>query len=118
MPIWKDIPGFEGRYQINDAGVVKYLATGQYLKPIIGEHGNPILCLHATPGTHTGTWVKIHQLVAQLFVNNPDPQHYHCVFRRDGNKNNNAANNLYWGEYKTNLSKKQRGENIPDIDRV
>ena len=64
MPIWKDIPGFEGRYQINDAGVVKYLATGQYLKPIIGDHGNPILCLHAAPGTHTGTWVKIHQLVA------------------------------------------------------
>lgn len=102
--IWKDIPGFEGRYQISNAGTIKYLVTGQYLKPIIGDHGNPIICLHPTPGTHSGTWIKIHQMVARLFVYNPDPAHYNCVFRRDGDKNNNTAENLYWGKYNTQIN--------------
>lgn len=35
MENWKDVPGYEGLYQISDFGNVKSLISNRLLKPII-----------------------------------------------------------------------------------
>lgn len=37
--IWKDIPGYEGRYQVSDYGNVRNNMTGYLLKPQKNTHG-------------------------------------------------------------------------------
>jgi deoxycytidylate deaminase len=40
--------------------------------------------------------IKIHQLVAKSFIENPDSTFYNQINHIDGNKNNNNVNNLEW----------------------
>jgi hypothetical protein len=44
----------------------------------------------------------IHRVVADIFVHNPRPDVFNCVNHLDGNKENNAANNLEWVDHTHN----------------
>lgn len=94
MEIWKDIEGFEGIYQISSYGRVKSFKKNKqgYIlsnKNKTGWYLNIVL-------TSENSWksVKIHRLVAEAFIPNPDnkPEINHV----DGNKQNNRADNLEW----------------------
>lgn len=108
--IWRDIPEYEGYYQVSNLGNVKSLSRyvkgniGQpkiiyerILKPVIrGKYLSVRLCkFHKTKS------YNIHRLVAISFLENK--YNYPCINHKDENKLNNNVNNLEWCSYSYNI---------------
>jgi hypothetical protein len=102
MEIWKDIIGFEGVYQISNFGRVKSLPKYTYSRGYPQLRKEKILkpCYtgknrcYATVRLNDGKGYKIHRLVAQAFIPNPD--NLPCVNHKDENPKNNHVDNLEW----------------------
>lgn len=101
--IWKDIPGYEGRYQVSNMGRVKslprvthqkfpsgsvyaYRRTGKILKP------RPKACGHTQVQLGSDGNFLIHRLVMLAFVG-PCPEGKE-VCHNDNNPSNNCLSNL------------------------
>jgi len=110
--VWKDIPGYEGTYQISNLSQIRSLdrivknslgvsrkCTGRL---IVGRkisnkgYLNVALNLNGIK-----KHIVLHVMVAKLFVENSAclPQ----VNHKDGNKRNNTASNLEWVSCKDNI---------------
>lgn len=92
---WKDIPNYEGLYQVSNLGRIKsfynYKRDGtNILKPRL-KRGYYTIGLRKNGKR---SWIGIHRLVARAFI--PNPNHNPCVNHKDENKLNNNANNLEW----------------------
>lgn len=90
--IWKGIKGCEDLYQVSNTGKVKslkYNHTSQekILKPQKQTNGYFTVNLF-------GRATSIHRLVAQAFV--PNAENKPVINHKDGNKENNSADNLEW----------------------
>lgn len=93
--VWKDIPGYEGLYQISNLGRIKslynYKRNGtNILKPRI-KRGYFQLGLRKEG---IRKWYGIHRLVAKAFI--PNPKNYPCINHKDENPLNNNVENLEW----------------------
>lgn len=97
MEVWKDIPGYEGLYQVSNLGNIKSIKKDKILKP--GKVGN-YLHIHLSKNGKT-CWMMIHRLVAKTFVDNKN--NYNIVNHLDNNPLNNCASNLEWTTYKGNM---------------
>jgi hypothetical protein len=108
--VWKQVPGFEGLYEVSNTGVVKALkrtwVTGKnltrnkdehYLKPAMKQNG--YYHVHLTKNG-VALQVPVHRLVAEAFL--PNQEKKKCVNHKDGNKTNNNLYNLSWATYKEN----------------
>ena len=104
---FRDIKGFEGRYQISNFGRVKRLPhlvkvgkTYRHLDEMImknvdeGKSGYYQVCLDRKTR-------QIHRLVAEAFIDNPENKP--VVNHIDYNRKNNNVNNLEWVTQKENL---------------
>ena len=96
MEEWKDIKGYEGKYQISNKGRVKslnYKRTGKEkilkLSSDINGYKKITLCKNSKQKTYL-----IHKLVAEAFLPNPD--NLPVVNHKDENKLNNNVENLEW----------------------
>lgn len=115
--VWKDIPGYEGRYQASTEGRIRSvdhrvrvvphgteatrLMNGRVLRPGRSKSGHLSVVLgHGANGS------PVHQLIMLTFVG-PAPEGCE-ICHNDGNPCNNALNNL---RYDT------RSENIKDVVR-
>lgn len=112
--IWKDIEGYEGLYQVSNLGRIKSLGRtieriGQKGKSFKRTYPVKILKFGKDPKGYyrtslalngVNTTVKIHRIVAQAFIPNPNklPQVNHI----DGNKENNRVDNLEWCDNQEN----------------
>lgn len=99
---WRDVVGYEGRYQVSSMGRVKSLVRkGRkrecILKPAFNGCGYLIVTLCAGGKRKM---FKVHRLVCQAFHKNPENKL--CVNHIDENKTNNAASNLEWSTYEEN----------------
>lgn len=104
--IWKDIEGYNGKYQVSNLGRVKSLkGSEKILKPRVSNTGYKYvnLCIQGKSKT-----LKIHRLVAQAFLPNPEglPQ----VNHKDEDKLNNNVDNLEWctREYNCNYGTRNK----------
>lgn len=100
--IWKNINGWENMYQVSNLGRVKSLNYNrtnkeQIVKPYQRKDGYIQVCLCKNSKITT---YKLHRLVAQAFIPNPNrlPEINHI----DEDKTNNCADNLEWCNSKYN----------------
>lgn len=94
----KDIKNYEGHYQIDEVGNVWSVKSKKFLKPGINECGYKyvILCKNGKRKNY-----KVHRLVAEAFIPNPDnlPQ----VNHRNEDKLDNSVENLEWVSHIDNI---------------
>ena len=94
--IWKDITGYEGYYMVSNMGNVKslnYRHTGKEGILKAGKDKDSYLQVNLWKDGKMKTY-KVHQLVAQAFLSNP--QGYKELNHRDEDKTNNCVENLEW----------------------
>ena len=103
--VWKDIPNYEGLYQVSNLGRVKSLKRKvhagrnrirwQYERILSNNktNGNGYKVVSLNKNSR-GKNKYIHRLVAEAFISNPNnlPQ----VNHKDENKQNNCVDNLEW----------------------
>ena len=115
MKEWRNIPGFDGAYQVSDCGEIR--STDRMVSMIMKGKS----CQSFRPG-HTiipsktkcgyldvvlykdgkGHHCLVHRIVAAVFI--PNPMGLPQVNHIDENKENNAASNLEWCTAKENSS--------------
>ena len=110
--LWKDIKGYEGRYQVSDIGRVKSLerivirknGSKQYRKErILKSLSKPNGYLYVNLCGSTGKKkFYVHRLVCEAFHENPENKP--CVNHIDENKTNNIASNLEWCTVAENIN--------------
>lgn len=124
--IWKDIPGYEGLYQVSTHGRVKSLARFKKIRNG-GLQPLPEKMVALVPGHeghlfaglwkdnkqklwHVGRWVLL------TFVG-PCPEGCVCCHYPDQSVNNNRLENLFWGTYLDNqLHRRENGTDCSGED--
>lgn len=102
MEVWKEVPGYEGLYQISNMGNLRN-RTGRLLKFSYAVHADKCNRGYARKPLCKNGEVKtfyIHRLVAALFVENP--MNYKEVNHKNEIKSDNRASNLEWVNRKLN----------------
>ena len=110
--VWKDIEGYEGKYQVSDSGRVKSLNYRRSKKEKVIKswkrkdgYLQVVLCKDGENKNYL-----VHRLVAQNFI--PNSENLPEVNHKDEDKSNNAVNNLEWCDCSYNINygtKKERG---------
>ena len=98
IEIWKEIPGWEGEYQVSTEGRVRKLnrkSKRGILKGSTNSKGYEQVSIN-------NKQYLIHRLVAQAFIPNPNNLPY--VNHKDENTSNNAVWNLEWCDQKYNMN--------------
>ena len=127
--IWKDKKDYEGLYQVSNLGRAKSLdryikgkghslqfKKGRILKQTKDRYGylQVTLCKNNIKKEY-----KVHRLVAEAFIDNPD--NLSQVNHRDENKLNNNVDNLEWcdakynSNYGTGIERRAKSRQIPII---
>jgi hypothetical protein len=109
---WKDVPGYEGSYQISDLGRVRsvprhvycrnghlHWIRGRILKPSVGTCGHIQVRLSRAGRSPT---VPVHQLVLKAFIG-PRPKGKEGC-HNDGVHANNRLSNLRWDTHRSNMT--------------
>lgn len=103
--LWKDIKGYEGKYQVSNLGNVRSLnyrrVKGHIRNLSLRLSGGGYLQASLSNGINSSN-MAVHQLVAKAFIENPL-----ClteVNHKDENKTNNEVDNLEWCTREYNIN--------------
>lgn len=114
--LWKPVPGYEGIYEVSDQGRVKSLAretNNQYGKTdiIISPGWSPNgYFFVALSKNGTRKLVRVHRLVAEVFI--PNPENLPQVNHKDQDPGNNRVDNLEWCTAEYNINYGDRTQKV------
>lgn len=119
--IWKDIPNFEGLYQVSNLGNVKtldkYVNSGiknnskvKRIGKILKQYNKGGYLQVSLRKNYKRYYFGIHRLVAMAFI--PNPNNYPQVNHKDENKLNNCVENLEWCTAQYNCNYGNRNKKI------
>ena len=107
MEIWKDIKGYEGKYQASDLGNIRSLNYHRenklkLLTQCKDKDGYKVVLLY---NNGRRKQFRVHRIIAETFLNNDDM--LPCINHKDENKANNNVSNLEYctTEYNNQYSK-------------
>ena len=92
MEIFKEIPGFDGKYEVSNYGNVKNVKRNRMLSPSMGIGG--YLRVDLTTGKDTHKNFRVHTLVAMAFLEHTQQGLAMTVDHIDFDKINNHVDNL------------------------
>ena len=124
MEFWKDIPGYEGLYEVNNEGKVKRLerviirSNGRLqvieekiLTPKVDKDGYLFVGLRKDG---VRRHLKVHRLVALTFI--PNPESLPQVNHKDEDKANNKVENLEWCTAEYNINYGTRNLRMANVE--
>jgi hypothetical protein len=115
--VWKDIPGYEGRYQASTDGQIRgcdreYTITpkdkkpykrahkGKILQECVGSNGYLYVGLRKSPAQKNAAFLPVHHLIAETFLGERPAGCQICHI--DGRKTNCRADNLRYDSSREN----------------
>lgn len=107
--IWKPIKDYEGIYEVSNYGRIRSLrrAAPRILKTANNGYGYLIINLSKDSIKKT---VKVHKLVAEAFI--PNPNNLPTIDHINRNRNDNRVENLRWVSYIEQNTNKHRHWNV------
>lgn len=107
MNEWRDIPNYEGLYQVNRIGQIKSLKTGELRSLQWDRNGYRNVRLYKDGKYYTE---MVHRLVAEAFI--PNPLNLPEINHINEVKHDNHVDNLEWCTREYNMNYGQVGENV------
>lgn len=119
--VWKDIKGYEGKYQVSNLGRVKslYLINRQAKIPRekilkLGHNLQGYPHIHLCKDNKTSKSIFVHKLVAEAFI--PNPNNYPVVNHKNEIKTDNRVENLEWCTQKNNVQLYYKNKKIKEFE--
>lgn len=112
--LWKDVymyrgTNYEGKYRISSKGRAQNTKRGNFLNPYSNKT-HPYPCVTFTKGKDSHKTIKLHRIVAEMFLINPNG--YKHINHKDENPGNFDINNLEWCTQQYNNNYGSHGEKI------
>jgi hypothetical protein len=109
--IWKDVPTYEGEYQVSNNGKVRSLKTNKELKQALSSNYWSVTL--SQNGKTKGK--RVHQLVAMAFLNHKPSGFKLVIDHIDNNKLNNSLENLQILTHRQNTSKRKNASKYTGV---
>jgi hypothetical protein len=108
MEIWKDVPNYNGDYQVSNFGRVKSLKRNK--ETILSQYLDKHEYYSVKLSKHSKAKCQmVHKLVAICFLNHVQSKYEMVVDHIDNNSKNNNADNLQIITQRENASKDRKG---------
>ncbi len=108
LDVWRDVEGYEGRYEVSLGGYIRFADRPDKRNVKCRQNGNYLTASLYHKGNTESTYAKIHMLVANAFV--PNPEGYTYVRHKNGKLLDNRADNLEWVETEPKKRKRRKSK--------
>lgn len=112
--IWKDIPGYEGRYQASNLGRIKSILRGEtrIKKLRLDKCGYLQVCININGKQYNKT---VHRLIAKTFIKNIDNKP--CIDHVNTIRTDNRVENLRWVTHKENCNNELTRKHLSEVNK-